>query len=284
MRVNWENVEGVATSLKAFGLRSALLLEEKLDPQFSAINALSSRIGKGYSAAYALAVSLISYKLAMKGEDWWACFSSFFSEKGVPKGYEELISNVVDFVNSCKGSIIGRERKLKRVHLFFANGKEIVLEVIKRPEIILESPSSLLKGVARSVNSSEWRKTVTFSIKMAYYAVKERGEMKPLYAEVPIPMDSRVSCITYTSALVDSKGYKEIISNPRPAIEAWKAVSARSGIPPVHLDTLLWTTGWAPRDLSPDVAKERVAEVLSRVSKREVAISVAKRLIKRPCK
>ena len=284
MKVNWENVEGVATSLKAFGLRNALLLEERLDPQFSAINALSSRIGKGYSAVYALAVSLISYKLAMKGEDWWACFSSFFSEKGVPKGYEELFSNVVDFVNSCKGSIIGRERKLKRIHLFFTNGKEIVLEIIKRPEAILESPSSLLKRVARSVNSEEWRKTVTFSIKMAYYAVKERGEMKPLYAEIPVPIDSRISCITYTSALVDSKSYKEIISNPRKAVEAWKAVSARSGIPPVHLDTLLWVTGWAPRDLDFNVAKERVTETLSRVSKREVAISVAEHLIKRPCK
>jgi DNA-(apurinic or apyrimidinic site) lyase len=69
--INEARVDEVSELLSTIGPYRILELEEKLDPQFKALKKLSLAVGTGWASVYALLVSLISYKLSMRGEEWW---------------------------------------------------------------------------------------------------------------------------------------------------------------------------------------------------------------------
>ncbi len=262
MNINEARINIVSESIKNFGLDNILLLEEKLDPQFEYIQRLKEKVGKNYATIYSLLVSLISYKLAMKGEEWWKCFSEYLSEKGKPKNFDEAVNNLTNFVKDCKGSIIGRSIKMKRIEKVVNGSKDLLLEILNNPEIVIEKPDKIMKNIARSLNSEEWKKTITFSIKMSYYSIKNRGELKPLTISIPMPIDIRISCISYTSGIVESNSYKEIFKKPRIAIEAWDMVSKLSNIPQIHLDSLLWIIGRNLIEFGLKEARESAEKIL----------------------
>ncbi len=281
--VNQERIIKVSNSIKNFGLDNILLLEERVDPQFDYIQRLKMKVGKGYATLYSLIVSLVSYKLAMKGEEWWQCFSNYLSDKEIPKNVDEAIKNVIDFMKDCKGSIIGQKYKLKRIEKI-SKSKELLNAIVNNPEIVLEKPEEIMKKIASSLGTEEWKKTITFSIKMAYYAVKNKGEIKPLLINIPMPIDIRISCLTYTSGIVESESFKEILKNPKIAIKAWDMVSELSEVPQIHLDSLLWVIGWAPRELEISEARKKVIEFLSKYYDSNKINQLIKELFYRECK
>ncbi|WP_292320738.1 N-glycosylase/DNA lyase [Caldisphaera sp.] len=283
MNVNQERIIKVSNSIKNFGLDNILLLEERVDPQFDYIQRLKMKVGKGYATLYSLIVSLVSYKLAMKGEEWWQCFSNYLSDKEIPKNVDEAIKNVIDFMKDCKGSIIGQKFKLKRIEKI-SKSKELLNAIVNNPEIVLEKPEEIMKKIASSLGTEEWKKTITFSIKMAYYAVKNKGEIKPLLINIPMPIDIRISCLTYTSGIVESESFKEILKNPKTAIKAWDMVSELSEVPQIHLDSLLWVIGWAPRELEISEARKKVIEFLSKYYDSNKINQLIKELFYRECK
>ncbi|PMP91243.1 MAG: hypothetical protein C0171_03065 [Caldisphaera sp.] len=281
--INQERIIKVSNSIKNFGLDNILLLEERVDPQFDYIQRLKMKVGKGYATLYSLIVSLVSYKLAMKGEEWWQCFSNYLSDKEIPKNVDEAIKNVIDFMKDCKGSIIGQKYKLKRIEKI-SKSKELLNAIVNNPEIVLEKPEEIMKKIASSLGTEEWKKTITFSIKMAYYAVKNKGEIKPLLINIPMPIDIRISCLTYTSGIVESESFKEILKNPKIAIKAWDMVSELSEVPQIHLDSLLWVIGWAPRELEISEARKKVIEFLSKYYDSNKINQLIKELFYRECK
>ncbi|MGC9183007.1 N-glycosylase/DNA lyase [Caldisphaera sp.] len=283
MDINQERIIKVSNSIKNFGLDNILLLEERVDPQFDYIQRLKMKVGKGYATLYSLIVSLVSYKLAMKGEEWWQCFSNYLSDKEIPKNVDEAIKNVIDFMKDCKGSIIGQKYKLKRIEKI-SKSKELLNAIVNNPEIVLEKPEEIMKKIASSLGTEEWKKTITFSIKMAYYAVKNKGEIKPLLINIPMPIDIRISCLTYTSGIVESESFKEILKNPKIAIKAWDMVSELSEVPQIHLDSLLWVIGWAPRELEISEARKKVIEFLSKYYDSNKINQLIKELFYRECK
>ncbi|MGC8572522.1 MAG: N-glycosylase/DNA lyase [Caldisphaera sp.] len=283
MDINQERIIKVSNSIKNFGLGNILLLEERVDPQFDYIQRLKMKVGKGYATLYSLIVSLVSYKLAMKGEEWWQCFSNYLSDKEIPKNVDEAIKNVIDFMKDCKGSIIGQKYKLKRIEKI-SKSKELLNAIVNNPEIVLEKPEEIMKKIASSLGTEEWKKTITFSIKMAYYAVKNKGEIKPLLINIPMPIDIRISCLTYTSGIVESESFKEILKNPKIAIKAWDMVSELSEVPQIHLDSLLWVIGWAPRELEISEARKKVIEFLSKYYDSNKINQLIKELFYRECK
>jgi len=283
LNVNQERIIKVSNSIKNFGLDNILLLEERVDPQFDYIQRLKMKVGKGYATLYSLIVSLVSYKLAMKGEEWWQCFSNYLSDKEIPKNVDEAIKNVIDFMKDCKGSIIGQKFKLKRIEKI-SKSKELLNAIVNNPEIVLEKPEEIMKKIASSLGTEEWKKTITFSIKMAYYAVKNKGEIKPLLINIPMPIDIRISCLTYTSGIVESESFKEILKNPKTAIKAWDMVSELSEVPQIHLDSLLWVIGWAPRELEISEARKKVIEFLSKYYDSNKINQLIKELFYRECK
>ncbi len=111
-----------------------------------------------------------------------------------------------------------------------------------------------------------FRKTTVFSVKIAYYAVRPLAGRRPLTLDVPIPVDVRVACASISSGMVDAPSYREVVARPEAAQRAWGYVSRSSGIPVLHIDSILWVTGWAPRELPPGEARDMVASLLSRAS------------------
>jgi len=73
------------------------------------------------------------------------------------------------------------------------------------------------------------------------------------------------------------------VSNPRPAQEAWRIVSKNTGIPVVNLDTILWLTGWMPRDLELEEAWRKMEGILATIIDRSIAREIARGLYIRRC-
>lgn len=284
MELNLNRINIVGNTLKEFGINNVLIIEENLDPQFDYIQKLKQNVGKNYATIYALLTALISYKLAMKGEEWWKCFSEFLSNKGTPRNLDEAIKNVNEFIISCKGSIIGQRVKLKRIEKVTTGTKDMLEKIVENPDIVIEKPNYIMSSIAKSLNTEEWKKTITFSIKMAYYAIKNKGEIRILRLNIPMPIDVRISCISYTSGIVLSDSYLDILKKPKVAIEAWNKVSEISGIPQIHLDSLLWVIGWAPRDLGIAEAKEQTILTLSKYFNKDKVEKLIEELFYKECK
>ena len=103
---------------------------------------------------------------------------------------------------------------------------------------------------------------------------------KPLIApfNIPIPMDSRIAKLSWTSGIVDvvdeeplswGKVVKAIMSKPSLAQKAWSSVAKICGIPPIHLDSILWLIGgFLNRKASREEVVENAANSLARMTLR----------------
>ncbi|MCX8196386.1 MAG: N-glycosylase/DNA lyase [Acidilobaceae archaeon] len=274
--------EEVAGLVARIGREGIMRLEELADPQYAALQRIASARGKGVAAAYAVLVSLASYRLTMRGEEWWGCLADF-AERRSGRSLEEIGREVELFLLSCKGSALSREAKLERVRRALRGARRELERLLREPEIVYSEPEGLLRSLSAALGASSWRKTLVFSLKMAYYATRGPGERRTIEKEIPIPVDTRVACATFSSMLLEAASYREIMVKQRPAQEAWREVARLSGVPEVNLDTLLWLTGWAPRDLELQEAHAAVARLLSAVVSQSEAFEIARSLYLRRC-
>lgn len=260
---NAERIEELASLLGKIGVQKILLIEET-DPQLHSVTRVAGTHTTGWAAATAALTALVSYRLTMKGEEWWDCYARYFTETPMGTTPVDAANAVIDFLEKCPGAVVQREAKKKRIQRV-VQGAETELETLLRdPHRILKSGAWLTQALARTLKQKTWNKTIAFAAKMAYYSV--RGSLKephPAPWDVPIPVDLRISCITYTSGLLEASSYKKILSNPYKAVEAWNKIAVRSGIPPLNLDSLLWLIGWIPRAYKPEKAKRLIAEKLA---------------------
>ncbi|MFN4045790.1 MAG: N-glycosylase/DNA lyase [Acidilobaceae archaeon] len=286
VKVNMERVERVSQLLSNISLEAIVALEDSEDPQFRALKRLSAAIGKGWASVYALLTAVVSYKLSVRGEDWWECMADIIvSRRGgePPASLDEVVSDLSWFIDNCRGSVIGREARKIRIRRVVEGMRGVLNELAWDPEYFYRSPESVVRAVAWVLGSEASRKTVAFTAKMVYYATREPGEVRVVKAKIPIPVDSRVACASYSSMVVDAWKYTDIIRKPKPAQEAWRMVSENTGIPILNLDTLLWLTGWAPRDLELLRAWDEVEKILSKVVSRRKAREIALNLYKLKC-
>jgi DNA-(apurinic or apyrimidinic site) lyase len=284
--INEARVDEVSELLSTIGPYRILELEEKLDPQFKALKKLSLAVGTGWASVYALLVSLISYKLSMRGEEWWECAASLISSRRKarpPYGLNEVVDDVLWFIDNCRGSILAREARKKRVQQVYIGSRKILEVLASNPEYFYSNAETIVKTLARTLGVEDWRKTVVFTAKMVYYAIREPGDRRLVNIEIPIPVDTRVACASYSSMVVEASNYMEIVRNPRVAQEAWSKISKKTGIPVLNLDSLLWLTGWTPRDLSLEEARRKVEDILSNVMEKLVAREISQRLYVRRC-
>ena len=285
MRVSEERVMSVASAIRLAGVDGLLRLEEQLDPQYDYMQRLADSVGRGPASAYALLVALVSYRLTMRGEEWWKCVSEMLGSRGRPRSVDEIVDNVVWFLNSCSGSLVARDAKVRRVRRAGSALRGLLDEIARNPGAVMRRPQELLRDIAFSLGSSEERKTITFSVKMAYYAARPRGQLVPLGFNIPMPVDVRVACVSLTSGVVSGVAdYHDLVRSPREVQRAWEEVSQLSGVPTPHLDSLLWVVGWAPRDLGQQEARMKVRDVLSAVMSPEAADAIAAELTYMPCR
>jgi DNA-(apurinic or apyrimidinic site) lyase len=286
VHVNYVRVREVSELLSILGPYKLMELEERLDPQFKALKRLAQVVGKGWASVYALLVSLVSYKLLMRGEEWWDCMSSFIaSRRGgrPPSSTRDAVDDVIWFIDNCRGSALARDARKRRILKVYTSSRELLEKLALDPEYFYSNMEVMVKALARALDVEEWRKTVVFTAKMVYYAIRDPGDRRLVNLNIPIPVDTRVACASYSSMVVEAGSYMEVMRSPKPAQEAWNEVSRRTGIPVLNLDSLLWLTGWAPRDLSLENARGRVEDILSNVVERETAREIAQRLYMRKC-
>jgi DNA-(apurinic or apyrimidinic site) lyase len=219
----------------------------------------------------------------MRAEEWWKCYSTMIPALAGGEGPESVYRGVLRFLEECKGSVIGREGKVKRVKRAWAGARRVLEALYRDPSYVVEHPDTVADALRRALGERAYTKTVVFSVKMAYYAARTIVGRVPLRSSLPIPVDVRVACATYSSGMVEGPGYRGLVSRPEPAREAWRGVSEITGIPELHLDTVAWLAGWAPRDLSLDEARSRVAALLSRVASPTTASRIAGELCRRRC-
>ncbi|MGC9071241.1 MAG: N-glycosylase/DNA lyase [Acidilobus sp.] len=285
VRVSDARVAAVAMAIGKLGLPAILRLEEATDPQYAALQRLAESVGRGVAEVYAVLVASVSYRLAMRGEEWWSCASEFLSSAQPPRDIEALGSRVEGFLMSCRGAVIGREGKISRVRRLVRGARDLLERLMTDPALPIRDPLSVHYAIAKALGSSREAKTIAFSVKMAYYAARPRGSLVPLLYNIPMPIDVRVACVSVTSGIVEvDRDYRVLVRQPTMAQQAWARISSISGVPTPHIDSLLWVVGWAPRDLGQAEAFRAIEATLSEVSTRDVASLVARELTYAPCR
>ena len=286
MKIIHERIDAVSRVLKSIGLEVLLKLEEE-DPQFTAVSRLASTLGKGPAMVYAILVSIVSYRLTMKGEEWWECLVRHVLEREPKSEYslKHIVSDVIEYLRRCPGSILQREAKIKRVLKAYSS-----IEVRRLLQGLLEDPEDLdLKlltlTLSRGLNARADSKTVAFAAKMAYYVYRFDAPRRVKGGNIAIPVDSRVACFTYSSKLIETRSYKDIVARPKTAQMIWNTISSKTGIPTVNLDVLAWRLGWIPRDAETlSRAREMILEFLSPYIGADKARWVSSELVVRLCK
>ncbi len=268
-------------ALASTGLEGILRLEES-DIQYHAVKKVADKVSPNYAAVTAVLTALVSYRLTMRGEEWWTCFSKEVTTSVSEGSLREAFHKVKQFIVNCRGSIIQRMQKLARIEKVQKQAYNTLRILYETPEKILNSGQWLTNGLANALRTKPWKKTIVFSAKMAYYAAKTLNSNMPAPRDVPIPVDLRISCITTTSGIAETSDYRIILSKPEKVIKAWEKVAEISKIPPLNIDSLLWIIGWAPRDLDLDNARKTVTKRLEPYLGK-ASINIANQLLHRPC-
>lgn len=280
MRINEERAREVGAIVASIG-PAAILRLEAMDPQYIALSSARDRIGPGATAVYAVLLSLVSYSLTMRGEEWWTSFAAHAAERG-GSDVRDIGEAVIEFLRLSRGAAIHREAKIRRVSKAVAGAEEELKRLLREPLSLYGSEERLLRALSRALGAEGGKKTLVFAVKMAHYGVGGPEGGLLLSNSIPIPVDVRVACATFSSEIADAPRYRDFVSRPEIAQRAWAIVSELSGVPPLNLDSLLWLTGWAPRDLEMDEAVKAVARVLSGASVGR-AEEIARRLYLRRC-
>jgi DNA-(apurinic or apyrimidinic site) lyase len=199
-------------ALSRFSLEDTLKLET-LDRQFKALERLHSSL-KDKELFFKLVVvnALMSYQLQMKGENYWETFADFFSKGRTLKDFDEFLRLYNSrYLNS-------KLRRLKRV-------LNVVGELSREDfKGFCKNSEGLLEFLSERLNQPRDAKTLLFAVKMLLYACRVAGEeFKPAPFSLTVPLDVRLKKIS-------------------PDLEFWKRLSREVGIPPLHLDVIVWTT------------------------------------------
>ncbi len=288
--MNEERMRAIARVLGEVGVEGILRLEDVADPQLRVLSSMARSLkSSGWASLYALLNALVSYRLTVRGEKWWSEFSEYISSKraGRPPGsVREAAFDVVGFLEDYKGVIIQRAQKISRLRRALSASASLETLALHPMETIFEGYEILLSSIASALGQRPYDKTIVLSLKMAYYALRgATGDRRALPPEIPIPVDVRVSCISYSSGLMEVSGdpVKGMMSRPDLVRRAWKLVSEISGIPSLHIDTVIWLIGWAPRKLHVDAAKVEAENIFSRALDRQLSIRLSRELVIRSC-
>ncbi len=245
VHVNSDNAVKLGEKLSEIGLRRILILEEH-DPQFLAMRILSKNNDMKITCILALMNALISYKLSSKGESYWMEFAEYFSNNP-PTDLDSLPEIMFNFMKKSKGNKILLEQKYARLKALKSSG--FIANLKEKFDYYTNNLDVLREHIAKSLDSDVNAKTVVFSIKMFYYALRaSTGKIIVLPMNIPIPIDLRIATMSFLTGIINielkPKSLHEvadlIIKNYEYAQNAWNIVANTAQIPPLHIDSLIW--------------------------------------------
>jgi DNA-(apurinic or apyrimidinic site) lyase len=212
--------EPLFETLREFTLEDAFKVE-KNDRQYQALERLYKSLKeKELFFKLVLTNALLSYQLSMKGERYWETFAEYFSDGKTLKDFGEFLKKYNNrFLN-------GKLKRFEKISKLFEG---LTLNDFKN---FCENPEELLNFLSRGLNQKRDAKTLVFAVKMFIYACRIAG-FKHAVAPfgMDIPLDVRLQKISADRTF-------------------WKKLAEEVGIPPLHLDAIIWTTmGASEKDL-----------------------------------
>ncbi|WP_171814836.1 N-glycosylase/DNA lyase [Thermococcus litoralis] len=215
-------VEALKSILKELGIECARTIEEKVDLQFSALENLYKNLNDDeLFLKLVIANSIVSYQLSAKGEKWWWEFSRYFS-KNPPKGIVAAYSEFLPNSKTNRRLIQPKLNRLKKLEPFLSS---LTMEDLRD---YYHNMLRFRDHLARVMNSKEDAKTIVFAVKMFGYASRIAfKEFIPYPMEIDIPKDFRI------------ENYTKRFTSEEP-VKFWRKISREVGVPPLHIDSILW--------------------------------------------
>lgn len=210
--------------LQGFTIEKVLRFEEIYDEQFHALKYLYEKLGnKVIFLGLVVLNALVSYRLNCVAERYWWEFARYFSMvKNI--SLENLPDYFIEFLNKSTCGSRLREQKILRVK----RSQDVIRRRINQINWLLKNQRTFMLELSEALNTKPSSKTIVFAIKMLNYALRIiTGQKIVAPMSIDIPLDSRIIKI--------SRVLK--IKNP---LEFWRRLSRKLGIPPLHLDSLLW--------------------------------------------
>ncbi|NJF24686.1 N-glycosylase/DNA lyase [Thermococcus sp. Bubb.Bath] len=223
-RADKDKVERIREILRELGVECARIIEEKVDLQFDALRNLRENLGNDeLFLNLVVANSIVSYQLSGKGENWWWEFSRYFSSHP-PKG--GIVDAYLEFLPASRTNrrLVARKlSRLKKLEPFLDS-----LDIDDLRNYYFAGMVKLREELAETLGSRKSAKTVVFAIKMFGYAGRIAfEEFVPYPMELEIPEDVRIK--VYTGRITNE-----------PPVSFWGRVSKETGVPPLHIDSILW--------------------------------------------
>lgn len=162
---------------------------------------------------------------------FWSRFSNYMRRVAPDRVSEGVLNFIVgDECNSIQRQAkVGRVLKLSR---YLSDIRNLILSC---------SFLDLWKLTCRALDADVNSKTVAFAVKMGYYGARAlkicRG---PLPKEIPIPLDRRVARATLSLGIIRANSFEDVMRCRDLVVESWRSIGESSGIPPIHIDFLLW--------------------------------------------
>ena len=224
MNLKNNSLEQLIKAIKKLDITSVLDFEENYDEQYKALKELYKELpSKNKFCVLVTFNALISYQLTGTGEQYWKEFANYFKKRNVKGAVDELLE------------FLKKSRYNRRLH----KAKEQRLKKLRKIEGIIvtnegeyySKPRKLLELLSNVLGSPMSSKTLVFAVKMFNYACRIKYARRAILPnDIDIPVDSRIKKL--------STNLGESV-NP---IRFWREVSSITGIPPLHLDSLLWIT------------------------------------------
>lgn len=235
MIINEARARELGNLFRSVGLQGVMAFEDE-DPQMRSAKTIEARCpGTAATALYINA--LVSYMLPMKGERYWSLFAEHIT-RSCPRGWERLIESVKRFTRSVHR--FGVRQKLNRLEVMRGCGR--LENLIRVGDYV-----GLWHETAGCLRTQRDKKTIVFSVKMAYYGRRAAGHRETLPMKIPMPVDRRVARASILSGVIEGAGsVKDLMRRHRIVAKAWGIVADISGVPPLHLDSVLWviTSYW----------------------------------------
>jgi DNA-(apurinic or apyrimidinic site) lyase len=223
-RADVDKVEKIKEVLRELGVKCARIIEEKVDLQFDALRNLHENLQDNeLFLKLVVANSIVSYQLSGKGENWWWEFSRYFSSHPLEGSIVSAYSEFLPASRTNHRLVAGKMSRLKKLEPFLDS-----LSIDDLKDYYFGGMAKLREGLAVALGSKRSAKTIVFAVKMFGYAGRiVFGEFVPYPMEIEIPEDVRI------------KAYTERITN-EPPVSFWNEVSKETGVPPLHIDSILW--------------------------------------------
>ncbi|MEM0378604.1 MAG: N-glycosylase/DNA lyase [Thermosphaera sp.] len=259
MIIDLERAREIGRMLKVFSHLTHVF--ERNDPQYRAVEKIVEAKGCSQAALIVLGNSLASYKLNVRGEEYWTALAEYISRsEGTPE------RALIRFLSDRRDLARLIDQKIRRIQAFFKS--ELSRELSVDGLGYCSRLNALRNELAASLNTSRNSKTILFAVKMYYYLCSACG--RDTGEDIDLPIDSRNSRLSLWSCIV--RGChggldvcaEKLMRDPYRGelVQAWRIVCKESGIPCVKLDSVTWllTGVLADSGLNPEVAKSKIFE------------------------